>query len=109
MERPNNKKPVVASQCFRKRDFVVAAAIIVFFFMYLSWMYPMKLAGMGSRPAPLPLAVPTKHAPHINESPYCALWRATAAVTAPYGGRDTLNQVEVLCLVIQKQRCEWDP
>ena len=33
---------------------------------------------MGSAPKPLPLAVPSRQAPHINESPYCSLLRATA-------------------------------
>jgi len=60
---------------------------------HLSVMKPLKLDGIGSAPAPAPLAVPSKHAPHINESPYWGALRATAATRTSReeaaGGQDT--------------------
>ena len=44
---------------------------------HLSVMKPLKLDGTGLPPAPSPLAVPSTHAPHINESPYWGALRAT--------------------------------
>ena len=46
--------------------------------LYLSVMNPLKVDEIGSAPEPLPLAVPSRQAPHINESPYCSPLRATA-------------------------------
>lgn len=58
---------------------------------HLSWMKPLKGDGNGFAPAPPPLAVPCTQAPHIVESPYCALLRATAAFergASSRGGRE---------------------
>ena len=48
-------------------------------------MKPLNVEGMGLPPEPSPLAVPSRHAPHISESPYWGPLRATAASSVLWG------------------------
>lgn len=57
---------------------------------HLSVTKALKLEGIGVLPEPLPLEVPSMQAPHMSESPYWSVPRATvfrAGIISLKGGR----------------------